>query len=345
MFKKFISKIVEGIDLSEDESIQAMDLIMTGEVSPIKIASFLTALRMKGETVSEITGFSKAMRKKAVKINVNLYQPIIDTCGTGGDGKGTFNISTAVAFVAAGAGCIVAKHHNRSVSSKCGSADVLEPLGIDPDLPPKKVEYSLREFGLAFLFAPIFHPATKYAALPRKEIGIRTVFNLLGPLTNPANATIHLAGVYREDLTQVVAQVLKNLGSRRAMVVHGEDHCDEITISGKTTVSELKDGMVYTYKIEPEMFGLKRAPLEAIRGGSPQENARIILDILNGCRGPHRDVVLLNTASVFLMIDKVSNFKEGLEMAKYSIDSGNARKKLEQLREFSKSNQGDKDVS
>lgn len=338
MLENFIAKVVEGIDLNEEESSQAMELIMTGEVPPAQIASFITALRMKGETISEITGFAKTMRKNAVKIRTNYSQPIIDTCGTGGDGKGTFNISTAVAFVVAGGGCIVAKHHNRSVSSRCGSADVLEVLGIDPDFPSEKAEISLQEFGLAFLFAPRFHPATRFAVGPRKDIGIRTVFNLLGPLTNPADAKIHLVGIYRRDLTQSIAQVLKNLGSQRAMVVHSEEGCDEISISGKTLVSELKNGAIKTYVIEPEMFGLKRSPIDSIKGGSPQENAKIIIDILDGKSGPQRDIVLLNAASVFLMAGKVSTITDGIKMAKESIDSGSARKKLHELQEFSKSN-------
>lgn len=336
MLKNFITKVVEGIDLNEEESFQVMELIMTGEVPPTQIASFLTALRMKGETIFEITGFAKAMRKNAVKIKTNCSQHIIDTCGTGGDGKGTFNISTAVAFVIAGGGCIVAKHHNRSVSSSCGSADVLEELGIDPDLPPHRAELALQEFGLAFLFAPRFHPATRYAAGARREIGIRTVFNLLGPLTNPADAKIHLAGIYRKDLTESIAKVLKNLGSHRAMVVHSEEGCDEISISGSTIVTELKNGSIETYIIEPEMFGLKRSPINTIRGGSPQENAKIILNVLNGEKGPQRDIILLNAAAVFLMADKVSTLNDGIKMAMESIDSGNAIKKLYELREFSR---------
>ena len=338
MFKEFIAKIVEGIDLKEEEAIQAMDLIMTGDVPPTQIASFLTALRMKGETVEEITGFAKTMRKKAVKIHLNLSQSVIDTCGTGGDGKGTFNISTAVAFVVAGGGCIVAKHQNRSVSSRCGSADVLEALGIEPDLPPEKASLALEEFGLAFLFAPRFHPATRHAVGPRRDIGIRTVFNLLGPLTNPAGATIQLLGVFREDLTLPMAIVLKNLGCKRAMVVHSEEHGDEISISGKTKVTELKDGKIETYEIEPEMLGLKKAPFETTRGGSPKDNAEIILNILRGVHGPQRDIVLLNASPIFMMASKVSNLREGMELARESIDSGNAMKKLKDLINFSNLN-------
>ena len=335
MLKSFITKVVDGKDLSEEESGEAMAFIMGGEVPPTQIASFITALRMKGETIQEITGFARTMRAKAVRIRSNNGEGVVDTCGTGGDGKGTFNISTAVTFVAAGGGCTVAKHHNRSVSSQCGSADVLEALGVNYALPPERAEKSLQEFGLAFLFAPTFHPATKHAMVPRREIGIRTIFNLLGPLTNPAGATIHLAGLYREDLLRPVAEVLRNLGSKSAFVVHSEDHCDEISITGKTTVCQLKDGSFSTYQIEPEMVDLKRAKLEEIQGGTPEKNAGILLQVLRGKPGPPRDVVLLNAAAVFVAAEKVSNLRDGVEMARESIDSGRAVKKLEELIRFS----------
>jgi anthranilate phosphoribosyltransferase len=337
MLKKFIAKVVDGINLSEEESEETMAYIMGGEVPPTQIASFITALRMKGETIQEITGFARTMRAKAVRIRSKGGEEVVDTCGTGGDGKGTFNISTAVAFVAAGGGCIVAKHHNRSVSSQCGSADVLEALGLNYALPPERAEKSLQEFGLAFLFAPTFHPATKHAMVPRREIGIRTIFNLLGPLTNPAGATIHLTGLYREDLLQPVAEVLRNLGSKAAFVVHSEDHCDEISITGKTTVCQLKDGSIRRYQIEPEMVGLKKTKLEEIQGGKPKKNADILLQVLQGEPGPPRDVVLFNTAAVFVAAEKVSNLRDGVEMARESIDSGRAMKKLEELIQFSKS--------
>jgi len=335
MLKRFITKAIDGTDLSEAESGEAMDIIMEGKASPSQIASFLTALRMKGETIQEITGFARTMRAKAVRIRAKDGEPVVDTCGTGGDGKGTFNISTAVAFVAAGGGCTVAKHHNRSVSSQCGSADVLEALGVNQALAPERAESCLQEFGIAFLFAPTFHPATRHALAPRREIGIRTVFNLLGPLTNPAGATIHLAGLYREDLLQPVAEVLRNLGSKSAFVVHSEDHCDEISISGKTTVCQLKDGDINTYQIDPEMAGLKRANLKEIQGGEPEKNANILLQVLKGKTGPSRDVVLLNAAAVFVASEKVSNLRDGIEMARESIDSGRAMKKLEELILFS----------
>lgn len=335
MIKRFIAQVVDGVDLSEEESGEAMALIMGGEVPPTQIAAFIVALRMKGETIEEITGFARAMRSRALRIRAKDGEPVVDTCGTGGDGKGTFNISTAVAFVAAGGGCTVAKHHNRSVSSQCGSADVLEALGIDHALPPERAEACLRDLGLAFLFAPTFHPATRHAMIPRREIGIRTIFNLLGPLTNPAGATIHLTGLYREDLLRPVAEVLRNLGSKAAFVVHSEDHCDEISISGKTMVCQLRDGGVSTYEIEPEMVGLKRAGLEEIQGGRPEKNADILLRVLRGEPGPRRDVVLLNAAAVFVASEKVLGLRDGVEMAMESIDSGRAMKKLEDLIRFS----------
>ncbi len=335
MLKRFIAKVVDGVNLDEAESGQAMDVIMGGNAPATQIASFLTALRMKGETIQEITGFARTMRDKAVRIQAKNGECVVDTCGTGGDGKGTFNISTAVAFVAAGGGCTVAKHHNRSVSSQCGSADVLEALGVNYALSPERAEACLHEFGLAFLFAPSFHPATKHAVVPRREIGIRTAFNLLGPLTNPAGATIHLAGLYREDLLQPITKVLRNLGSKAAFVVHSEDHCDEISITGKTTVCQLKGGKIETYQIEPEMAGLKRTSLEEIQGGAPEKNADILLRVLRGEPGPRRDVVLLNSSAVFVAAEKVSNLRDGIEMARESIDSGRAMQKLEEMIRFS----------
>ncbi|MGB9628607.1 MAG: anthranilate phosphoribosyltransferase [Thermodesulfobacteriota bacterium] len=335
MLKRFINKVVEGMDLSEEEAREAMEIIMEGSATHSQISSFLTSLRMKGETIEEITGFARTMRAKAIKIRSRDGESVVDTCGTGGDGKGTFNISTAVAFVSAGGGCTVAKHHNRSVSSQCGSADVLEALGIKYTLAPERTERCLQELGLAFLFAPTFHPATRHALIPRREIGIRTVFNLLGPLTNPAQATIHLTGVYREALLQPVAEVLRKLGSKSAIVVHSEDHLDEISITGRTTICQLKDGDIKTYHIEPEMVGLKRAELREIQGGAPEKNASILLKVLNGELGPPRDVVLLNTAAVFLASEKVSNLRDGVELARESIDSKRALKKLEEVARFS----------
>lgn len=335
MLKRFIAKVTEGQALSEEEAAQAMAHIMEGGALPTQIASFLTALRMKGETIQEITGFARTMRAKGIRIRAGHGECVVDTCGTGGDGCGTFNISTAVALVAAGGGLTVAKHGNRSVSSRSGSADVLEALGVKITLTPEEVETALQENGLAFLFAPSFHPAMKHALGPRKEIGIRTAFNLLGPLTNPAGATVHLLGLYREDLTRPVAEVLKSLGSKAAFVVHGADHSDEISITGKTTVCQLKDGAIRDYQVEPEDAGLKRAGIEEIRGGNPEENAQMIRKILEGENGPPRDVVVLNAAAVFMAAGKISGWKEGVEMARESIDSGKAGEKLKELIRFS----------
>ena len=337
MLKTFIAKVIERQDLTEEEARQAMGIIMDGEASPAQIASFVTGLRMKGETIEEITGFARAMRAKAVHIEANKSgEWVLDTCGTGGDGSSTFNISTAVAFAAAGGGLTVAKHGNRSVSSRCGSADVLEALGVNLQLSPESVQACLHEVGLAFLFAPLFHPAMKYALAPRKEMGIRTVFNLLGPLTNPAGANAQLVGLYRGDLTQPIAEVLKNLGCRGAFVVHGDDHCDEISITGRTVVSHLRKGTITTYEIQPEDFGLKRRTLEEIQGGTAQDNAKILLDVLEGASGPKRDVVLLNAAAAFVSTEKARDLKEGIAMAEESIDSGRAMAKLKELIQFSK---------
>lgn len=336
MLKPFIAKVVEGHHLTEEEAFLAMGHIMSGEALPTQIASFLTALRMKGETPQEITGLARAMREKAVRIRARNGDTVVDTCGTGGDGLGTFNISTTVALVAAGGGLTVAKHGNRSVSSRSGSADVLEALGMNLALSPQKAEKSLQEIGLAFLFAPSFHPAMKHALGPRKEIGIRTVFNLLGPLTNPAGATVHLLGVYREDLTRPIAEVLRSLGSKAAFVVHGEDHADEISITGKTAICQLKKGEIESYTFAPEMVGIQRARLKDIQGGTPEENARILTQVLEGAPGPCRDAVLLNAAAIFLGAERVGNFQEGIRMAEDSIDSGKARRKLKELVEYSR---------
>ena len=337
MLKRFIAKVVEKQALTEEEAHLAMGIIMDGEASPAQIASFVTGLRMKGETIEEITGFARAMRAKAVHIEANNGgEWVLDTCGTGGDGNGTFNISTGVAFVAAGGGLTVAKHGNRSVSSQCGSADVLEALGVSLKLSTERVKACLHEVGLAFLFAPLFHPAMKYALAPRKEMGIRTVFNLLGPLTNPAGANAQLVGLYRGDLTQPIAEVLRNLGCRGAFVVHGDDHCDEISITGRTVVSHLRKGTITTREIQPEDFGLRRRTLEQIQGGTAQENAKILMEVLEGVPGPKRDVVLLNTAAAFVSTEKARDLREGISMAEESIDSGRAMAKLKELIQFTK---------
>jgi anthranilate phosphoribosyltransferase len=332
MIKKALLKLVEKKDLTEQEMINTMEFIMEGGTSPAQIAAFLIALRMKGETIEEITGAARAMRKKAIKISVKTEGPIVDTCGTGGDGKHTFNVSTAVAFVVAGAGLNVAKHGNRSVSSKCGSADVLEALGINLDISPESVAECIDKVGIGFLFAQKLHPAMKYAASARSEIGLRTIFNILGPLTNPASATAQLLGVYDRSLINPLAYVLKNLGSRGALVVHGEGGYDEITITGKSYISELKQGKVIEYDIDPRDFGLNIASEEEIKGGDIKTNANILMKILGGKeKGAKYDMVLLNAAAAFKAASLVNDFKDGILLARKSIDSGKSLEKIEKL--------------
>ncbi|MFQ5586950.1 MAG: anthranilate phosphoribosyltransferase, partial [Thermodesulfobacteriota bacterium] len=291
MIRDAIAKVVISEDLTESEMIEVMNEIMTGGASPAQISAFITALRMKGETVAEITGAARVMREKATRIEVKAER-VVDTCGTGGDESMTFNISTAAAFVAAGAGVVVAKHGNRSVSSKSGSADVLKALGVNIEAEVERLEECVREIGIGFLFAPLLHGAMKYAAPVRREIGIRTVFNILGPLTNPAGAHCQLLGVYDPLLTDMMAQVLNNLGSEHAFVVRGEDGLDEITLTGVTKITELKGGSIQSYTVKPEQFGFKRCRPEDLKGGDGSENAAIILNIFNGKEGPRRDVVL-----------------------------------------------------
>ncbi len=335
MLKRFIAQVVEGIDLTQEEAAQAMAAIMSGEALPTQIAAFLTALRMKGETSQEITGMAQVMREKAIAITGLAEEIIVDTCGTGGDGRGTFNISTAVAFVAAGGGLTVAKHGNRSVSSQCGSADVLEALGVNLAMSPEKVARALKEIKIAFLYAPIFHPAMKHALGPRREIGIRTIFNLLGPLTNPARPNVHLLGLYSPHLLFLISRALKNLGSRAAFVVHGEDGSDEISITGKTTIYYLRNGEISNFQIEPEELGLRRASLKDIQGGSAERNAQIMRAVLQGERGPYREAVLINAAAVFVAAGQADHLAEGIEIAQEVIDSGQALKKLNELIHFS----------
>jgi anthranilate phosphoribosyltransferase len=337
MIKEAIATVVRGDDLTEGEMIEAMEEIMEGRATPSQIGSFITALRMKGETVDEITGAAKVMRAKAEKIELKDHpedETILDTCGTGGDSANTFNVSTATAFVAAGGGVKVAKHGNRSVSSQCGSADVLERLGLKLDITPSDVERCIREVGIGFLFAPLFHGAMKYAAGPRREIGLRTIFNVLGPLTNPAGATAQLLGVYDLGLTEKMAHVLGKLGSKEAFVVCGEGRFDEISICGTSKVSHLRDGDVRTFEMTPEEYGFKRATPDAINGGDASENARIILDILEGEHGPKRDIVLLNAGAAFVVAGLDNDLKAGIERAKGSIDSGRAKEKLDSLINF-----------
>ncbi len=328
--REAIAKLVNRLDLSEAETIEVMNQIMTGETTPLQVASFLTALRMKGETVQEITGAARVMREKVHRVRVNA-DLVLDTCGTGGDQKGTFNISTTSAFVVAGAGIIVAKHGNRSVSSQSGSADVLTALGVKVDAPKEKVEACLEKIGIGFLFAPLLHEAMKYAVQPRREIGIRTIFNLLGPLTNPAGATHQLTGIYDGELTELIAQVLKNLGTVRAMIVHGLEGLDEISLGGPTRVSELKEGQIRTYTLTPEELGLKRCRLKDLLGGSPEECADALKRVLRGEKGPKRDVVLLNAGAALHVSGAAGSISDAMRLAAQSIDSGKAQEKLNLL--------------
>lgn len=334
MIKEAIAKVIQGQDLTQNEAVEVMNEIMSGQATEAQIASFITAMRMKGETVDEITGAALVMRQKVTQIKVE--GDFVDTCGTGGDGLHTFNISTISAFVVAGAGIKVAKHGNKSVSSKCGSADLLASFGVNIELPPEKIEKCINEVGIGFLFAPKLHLAMKYAIGPRREIGIRTIFNILGPLTNPAGAKCQLLGVYDEKLTESLVKVLKNLGSKRVFVVHGEEGVDEVSICTRTKISELKeDGKISTYWITPENFGLKRAFLDEIKGGETQKNLEMALEVLKGKRGVRRDVILLNAAFGMIVGGKAQTVQEGIELATKSIDSGMALEKLERLKEMS----------
>ncbi len=333
MIKESIAKIVSGKHLSETEAEAVMREIMQGEATDAQIAAYITALRMKGETVEEITGSARVMREKAVSVKLDApYQ--VDTCGTGGDMSHTFNISTTAAFVVAGAGVTVAKHGNRSVSSKSGSADVLQALGVNIEMPSHRVEECLKEVGIGFLFAPMMHLAMKYAIGPRREVGIRTIFNLLGPLTNPAGVKSQIMGVYAADLTGLLARALGNLGIAHAFVVHGMDGLDEITITDKTKVSEFKGGTVKDFFVHPSDFGLATGKAADLKGGDAKENAGITMDVLKGRKGPRRDVVLLNAAAGLAASGKAKDFPEGIRLATESIDSGAALKKLEQLKAF-----------
>jgi len=336
MIKEAIEKAVKKTDLREAEMMAAMEEIMEGNATPAQIAALITALRMKGETVEEVTGAARIMRQKATRINA-CSTTIVDTCGTGGDSLNTFNVSTTTAFVVAAAGIVVAKHGNRAVSSGCGSADVLEALGVNISVGQEIVEECIQQIGIGFLFAPKLHGAMKYAIGPRREIGIRTIFNMLGPLTNPAGATAQLLGVYDSKLTEMFADVLKNMGTKRAFVVHGLDGLDEVTISGETRVAELKEGIIRAYNINPVDFFGKVDPLEAIRGGDPVVNAQITRDVLSGKNGACRNVVLINAALAIVAGEKAENIKDGIKIATECIDSGAAVKKLQSLIDLSNS--------
>jgi anthranilate phosphoribosyltransferase len=333
MIKEAIAQLVGGHSLTMDEASAVMNEIMEGSATPAQFGAFVTALRLKGETVEEIAGFARTMRSKALRVSIS--ETVVDTCGTGGDGKGTFNISTTAAFVVAACGLKVAKHGNRAMSSQCGSADVLEALGVKIDLNPEQVQKCLEKVGIGFMLAPVFHPAMKFAAAPRKEVGIRTVFNILGPLTNPARAKAQVLGVPKKDLTEKMAAVLKMLDCQHALVVHGEDGLDEITVTGKTFIAELKDGKIRNYEITPEEVGLSRAAAETLKGGTAEGNAELLRSILSGRRGAQRDIVLMNAAAALIAGDKTVSFKEGIALANAAIDSGNALQKLEEFIVFS----------
>lgn len=338
--KEAIAKIIERESLTVTEMESVMTQIMTGAATPAQVAAFMIGLRMKGETVNEIAGGARVMRRQATRIETGLDldvggEILVDTCGTGGDGSHTFNISTVTALVAAGAGIKVAKHGNRSVSSSCGSADVLKALGVNLELAPIQVAESIKEIGIGFLFAPALHGAMKYAIGPRREIGVRTIFNLLGPLTNPAGANVQLLGVYDEARVLTLARVLKDLGSRRAMVVHGAGGLDELSLAGLNKIAWLKDGEIKEFNLEPAAAGLSEAPLSSLLGGDPQFNAELVKKVLAGEPGPRRDVVLLNSAALFVCTGRVENFRQGVELAASIIDDGHARSKLDELVEFS----------
>jgi len=329
-----IAKVIQNQDLNENEMIDTMNEIMSGVATPAQIGSFITALRMKGETVEEITGAVRVMREKATPIDSGVKEGdvLVDTCGTGGDGSGTFNVSTTTAFVVAGAGLPVAKHGNRSISSNCGSADVLEAAGVSLDISPEQVGNCIKEIGIGFLFAPALHGAMKHAIGPRKELAIRTIFNILGPLTNPAGANVQVLGVFDGELIEPLAQVLNKLGSKRAMVVHGEGNLDELTVTGETKIAELKDGKVSCYTITPEEFGLTRRSIEELQGGKDAaESAAQMLAVLSGETGAKRDMVLLNSAAALMAAGSCVDLKEGLKKAAEVIDSGLAQQKLNQL--------------
>ena len=345
-----IRRVVEGRHLNRAEAGLVMEAIMSGRATNAQIASFLTALRMKGETVEELTGFARVIRAKASVVEPKSRvvaalsgtdrEMLVDTCGTGGDATGTFNVSTATAFVVAGTGIRVAKHGNRSVSSLCGSADVVESLGIKIDLTPQDVARCIDEVGIGFLYAPLLHDAMRYVMPARREMKIRTVFNLLGPLCNPASATAQVLGVYSEKVTEMMAQVLSELGTVRAFVVHGSDGLDEITVTGESKVSEVREGQVHTYYVAPEDFGLRRASMDELLGGDVRRNTEIIREILLGGGGAKRDIVLLNAAAGLVAGGRARSLREGVDAAAVSIDSGHALARLEQLVKFSNELQG-----
>jgi anthranilate phosphoribosyltransferase len=331
VLKTYLTKLINREDLTEAEMMGAMNRIMDGEATPAQVGGFLTALRLKGETVAEITGAARVMRQKCLK--VKFEAPAIDTCGTGGDGANTFNISTTAAFIVAAAGLPVAKHGNRAMSSQCGSADLLEALGVRIDLPPEKIEACLKEAGIGFMFAPVFHQSMKNAVGPRRELGFRTIFNMLGPLTNPAGANYQLVGVYQAELTEVLAEVLRCLGAERVMVVHGAGGLDELSLEGVNKVSYLDQGVIKTFTFTADDVGLPAAANQLLRGATAAENALLTGRILKGDElGPKRNVVLLNAAATLMVAGHVTDFKAGIALAGQLVDNGAAYQKLEDLR-------------
>ncbi len=337
MFREHLTKIVSRRDLDQSEMAQMITAIFSGEITSAQIGAFMGALSTKGETFEELAGAALAMRRKALRIEVPA-PIVVDTCGTGGDKAHTFNISTTTAFVVAGCGVTVAKHGNRSVSSQCGSADLLEALGVNLNVNPEIVEEALASIGIAFLFAPLYHGAMKYAAKARKEVGLRSIFNMLGPLTNPAGANCQLLGVYAPQLTEMFASALKLLGSRRAFVVHGHDGLDEISVCAPTRISELSDGQIRTYDISPEQFFGKAADPRELAGGEPARNAEITRRILHGEKGARRNVVLLNGAAALVASGRVTDISAGIRLAEEAIDSGAAADKLDALAVFTRAN-------
>lgn len=335
MIKEAILKVVNGNDLNAKEAYGAMDEIMSGEASEVQMSAYLTALSMKGETIEEITASTKAMRAHCVKLLND--EEVLEIVGTGGDGSNTFNISTTSSIVISAAGVPVAKHGNRSASSKCGAADVLEALGVNIYIEPEKSLKILKEINLCFLFAQNYHLAMKFVAGVRKELSIRTIFNILGPLTNPAGATMQVLGVYDESLVKPLCEVLKNVGVKSALSVYGQDGLDEISVSDKTSVCELRDGRLKCYEIAPEDFGMERCLKEDLVGGNPRENAEIILSILNGQKGPKRNAVVLNSAAALYVAGKADSIEDGVRLASEIIDSGRAKKQLEKFIEYTNS--------
>ena len=333
VIREAIDGIVSGHSLSRDEAAAVMREVMDGEATPAQLGAFLTALRLKGETAEEMAGMASVMREKVLKVEVE--GTLVDTAGTGGDGKGSFNISTAAAFVAAAAGLRVAKHGNRAASGSCGSADVLEALGVRIELGPENVKRCIEEVGIGFIFAPTYHPAMRHAAPVRREIGIRTVFNILGPLTNPAGAQCQLLGVAEAGLGDRMAEVLKHLGSQHSMVVHGEDGLDELSLGARNKVWEVQDGAVHSYTISTRELGLTEVSADQIKGGGPEENARTLRRLFQGEQGPVREVVLLNSAAVLVIGGRAPGLKEGIDIAREIIDGGGPMRKVDALVELS----------